>query len=303
MTWSQPDAEDDRDGTTRGADEIVDEEERADTHLSHTFHRSIVVGEERLRRSTTNLLATGFLGGMDIGIGVLALMVVRDVTGSAMLGALAFASGFITLSLARSELFTENFLVPVTVVFVERRHGWRLLRLWVGTLSANWAGGALFVGLAMVALPDLEGVAIELGRFYPELGIGVRSLTSAMLGGMLITLMTWIQRANREVVAVLTVAVVTGFLLAAPPLDHSVVGALEMCAGLFTGNAPYGWSDALGAATWAVLGNLLGGLGLVTVLRIVQVGADTIGRERRAAGISDESAYEAFMSSGERADA
>lgn len=101
----------------------------------------------------------------------------------------------------------------------------------------------------------------------------------------------------------LTVAVVTGFLLAAPPPDHSVVGALEMCAGLFTGNAPYGWPDALGAATWAVLGNLLGGLGLVTVLRIVQVGADTIGRERRAAGISDESAYEAFMSSGERADA
>ena len=80
--------------------------------------------------------------------------------------------------------------------------------------------------------------AIELGRFYPELGIGVQSLASAMLGGVLITLMTWIQRASRDAVSQLLIAVVTGFLLAAPPLNHSVVGALEMLAGLFTGDAP-----------------------------------------------------------------
>lgn len=265
-------------------EEVVDAEDRADTHLSQTFHRSLVVGEERLRRSLTNVLATGFLGGMDIGIGVLALMVVRHATGSEMLGALAFASGFITLTLARSELFTENFLVPVTVVFIEKRHGWRLLKLWTGTLLANWVGGALFVGLVIVALPQLDSVAIELGRFYPELGIGVQSLASAMLGGVLITLMTWIQRASRDAVSQLLIAVVTGFLLAAPPLDHSVVGALEMLAGLFTGDAPYGWLDAFGAACWAVFGNVIGGLGLVTMLRMVQVGSETIDRERRSAG-------------------
>ena len=268
-------------------DEVVDAEDRADTHLSHTFHRSMVVGEERLHRSTTNIVATGFLGGMDIGIGVLSLLVVLHATGSEMLAALAFASGFITLTLARSELFTENFLVPVTVVIVERRHGWRLMRLWAGTLLANWAGGALFVGLVMLALPDLDPVAIEVGEFYPELGIGVRSMASAMLGGVLITLMTWIQRASREATSRLLVAVVTGFLLAAPPLDHSVVGALEMFAGLFTGAAPYGWADAAGAAAWAVVGNLIGGLGLVTVLRLVQVGGETIDRERRAADRPD----------------
>jgi formate/nitrite transporter FocA (FNT family) len=266
----------------RHDDEGVDAEEPADAHLSRTLRRSLVVGEERLERSTTSILATGFLGGMDVAIGVLALLVVRSATGNEMVAALAFSSGFITLSLARSELFTENFLVPVTVVFVERRHGWSLLRLWLGTLLTNWAGGALLVGLIVLALPRLDPVAVEVGRFYPELGIGLQSLASSMIGGILITLMTWIQRANQDASARLVVAVVTGFLLAAPPLNHSVVGAIEMVAGLLTGDAPYGWLDAAGAASWAVLGNMIGGLGLVTMLRLVQVGTATIDEERRA---------------------
>lgn len=151
--------------------------------------------------------------------------------------------------------------------------------------AARELGGRCAVrGAGDRRLPQLDSVAIELGRLYPELGIGVQSLASAMLGGVLITLMTWIQRASRDAVSQLLIAVVTGFLLAAPPLDHSVVGALEMLAGLFTGDASYGWLDAFGAACWAVFGNVIGGLGLVTMLRMVQVGSDAIDRERRSAG-------------------
>jgi formate/nitrite transporter FocA (FNT family) len=261
----------------RAEDAIVEEAEEDaeadEAHLSNAFHRSLIVGEERLHRSWPNLLATGFLGGMDVGVGVLALMVVREATGSEMLGALAFTSGFIMLMLARSELFTENFMMPMTVVITRPHETPRLVRLWAGTVLSNWAGGALFIGLISLSLPRLDPVGIELGRFYPELGIGVQSFASAMLGGVLITLMTWI---------------VTAFLLAAPPLNHSVVGALEMFAGLFTGESPYGWLDTAGAAGWAVLGNMVGGVGLVTVIRLIQVGAQPIEEEREAAEQSDD---------------
>ncbi len=270
----------------RADDAIVDdetEEQASDTHLSNAFHRSLIVGDERLNRTWPRLFATGFLGGMDVGIGVLALMVVTAATGSKMLGALAFASGFITLTLARSELFTENFMVPITVVITRPREWPALVRLWLGTLVANWAGGALFIGLIAISLPRLDEISIELGRFYPELGIGLESFASAMLGGVLITLMTWIERGVQETTAKIVVTIITAFLLAAPPLNHSVVGALEMFAGLFTGEAPYGWLDAAGAAGWAVLGNMAGGIGLVTVLRLVQVGAQPIAEEREAA--------------------
>ncbi len=268
----------------RAEDAIVDDEEHADErHLSNAFQRSLIVGEERLHRSWPNLIATGFLGGMDVGVGVLALMVVREATGSEMLGALAFASGFIMLMLARSELFTENFMVPITVVITRPHEGPRLVRLWVGTVLSNWAGGALFIGLISLSLPRLDPIGVELGRFYPELGIGVQSFASAMLGGVLITLMTWIHRGTPEMSAKIVVTIATAFLLAAPPLNHSVVGALEMFAGLFTGDSPYGWLDAAGAGGWAVLGNMVGGVGLVTVIRLIQVGAEPIEHERQAA--------------------
>lgn len=277
------------------ADRMTDEarlddavEESSDVHLSRAYHRSLIAGEERLHRTLPNMLATGMVGGMDVGIGVLALLVVKEATGSDMLASLAFASGFITLTLAHSELFTENFMMPVTVVLTERRDGLALLRLWGSTLAANWAGGAVLMGLVIASVSNLDATAIEVGRHYPEMGIGWVSFTGGVLGGVVITLMTWVQRANRDMLAKLLTAIVTAFLLAAPPLNHSVVGSLEMMAALFTGRAPFGWLSALGAVGWAIVGNLVGGIGLVTVLRLVQVGSSTIEAEQHYADRAHE---------------
>ena len=57
------------------------------------------------------------LGVVDgCGVGVFALLLVEHATDNSLLGALAFGIGFIALTLANSELFTENFLVPVAAV-------------------------------------------------------------------------------------------------------------------------------------------------------------------------------------------
>jgi hypothetical protein len=51
--------------------------------------------------------------------------------GTGTVGATAFIIGFLALSLARSELFTENFLVPVAAV-VAKDAPWRSApRLWL----------------------------------------------------------------------------------------------------------------------------------------------------------------------------
>ncbi len=48
--------------------------------------------------------------------------------------------GFIALMLARSERFTEGFLVPVPAVSAKRTGDAQLGRLWADTLVANVAG-------------------------------------------------------------------------------------------------------------------------------------------------------------------
>jgi formate/nitrite transporter FocA (FNT family) len=102
------------------------------------------------------------------------------------------------------------------------------------------------------------------------MGIGWTSFATAVLGGAVITLMTWMERSSETEGAKIVAAVAAAFLLAAGSLNHVIVVSVEMFAGLHAG-APYGYLDWLGIASWAAFGNIVGGIGLVTVLRLVQV--------------------------------
>lgn len=121
-------------------------------------------------------MATGLVGGIDVATGVLALLLVKKATGSELLGGLAFSIGFVSLTLARSELFTENFLVPVIAVLAKRSPITRLLRLWGGTTVFNLIGGWLVMGLVIVGFPQLHAVAIYMRwpsrRVRPTSGSG-----------------------------------------------------------------------------------------------------------------------------------
>lgn len=249
-----------------------------DQELTETFQRTVAEGEYRLGRSWRNLLATGFVGGLDIGLGILALLVVLHETGSILLASLAFGIGFIALMLAQSELFTENFLVPVAAVTAQRASVGQLFRLWLGTATTNLASGWLMMGLILVGHPDLERAAVDLGTKYGSFPAG-RGFALAVLGGIVITLMTWMERATESMPAKLVVATSTAFLLAAASLSHTVVASLFIFAALHAG-APFGYADWAEVAALVTAGNLVGGLGLVTLLRLVQVGSRRIEDEQ-----------------------
>ncbi len=101
--------------------------------------------------------------------------------------------------------------------------------------------------------------------------------------------MTWMERSTSSVPAKLLSAWSVAFVLAAAPLQHTVVMSIEAFAALHAG-AAFGYADWLRALGWAALGNALGGLGLVTVLRLVQVGGAELQRERaRPKGADRES--------------
>lgn len=252
----------------------------AEQELEETFRRSVDEGRRRLSRATWPLLATGLLGGIDVGTGVLALLVVEHETQDVLLSGLAFSTGFIALSLARSELFTEDFLVPVSTVVARQARLRMLLRLWVGTLLANLVGGWLFTRLIMEGFPQFAETAVEAGAYYVQLGLGGRAFALALLGGAVITLMTWMQHATPSQGLKLVPAVTGGFLLGAAQLNHAVVASLLMFTALHTGAAPFGYVDWLQAASFAALGNLVGGLLCVTLLRLFQV-PHTVEQERQ----------------------
>ena len=254
--------------------------DHAGVEVGTTFERTVDEGRGRLARTWPGLLATGAVGGVDVSVGVFALLLVHADTKSVLLSALAFSIGFIAVTLAKSELFTENFLVPIAAVVARKASVAALLRLWAGTAVMNLVGGWVMMAVTIIAVPRLGATAVEVARFYPELGLGKEAFALAILGGTTITLMTWMERGTRSVMAKLVAASAAAFLLAAAPLNHAIVVSLEMFAALHAG-APFGYADWLGVLAWASLGNLVGGVGLVTVLRLVQVGRAKMEEEAR----------------------
>jgi formate/nitrite transporter FocA (FNT family) len=242
----------------------------AEEDVENTLLQVLDEGRRRLSRRTLPLLATGLVGGIDVGTGVLALLLVESQTQSKLLGGLAFSIGFIALTMARSELFTEDFLVPVTTVVARQARTRMLLRLWAGTLVANLAGGWVFTWFVMQGLPQFDKSAVTAGAFYVGLHITMKAFALAVLGGAVITLMTWMQHGTNSMPAKCLAAVTAGFLLGAAQLNHAIVNSLLMFCALHTGHAPFGYLQWAETAGWAALGNIVGGIGLVTLLRIMQ---------------------------------
>jgi formate/nitrite transporter FocA (FNT family) len=257
----------------------VAEQEADDLTPESGFQRTLEEGGRRLERSYWSLLGTGLVGGVDVATGVLALLIVKKGTGSELLAGLAFSIGFIALTLARSELFTENFLVPVIAVVAHREPLWRLGRLWLGTAVFNLAGGWLVTGLVVTGIPQLRSTALKTGLGYISYGLGWRAFALALLAGLVITLMTWMQHTVDSPGAKLVAAVTSAFLLGAAKLNHAIVASLLIFAALQTGHAPFGYLRWLEALGWSALGNIVGGVGLVTLLRLLQV-PDQLARQR-----------------------
>ena len=243
---------------------------------------SLEDGQRRLARPAAVLAATGLLGGFHVTLGLLALVVTTGALAAVMpessahvLGSLTFGIGFVLLTIGRSELFTENFLIPVAAVLFGMATRRSVVRLWAITFVLNLAGITLFV--VMLSTPGvLERESLEAAGALADT-LAERDLpaaaVSAVLAGAVITTFTWLAEAAESDLTRLFVALVVGFVLLAPSMNHSVVGFGELLFGITAGTTEADWADLLRNSAVAVVGNVAGGVVLVAFVRSVQAQA------------------------------
>jgi formate/nitrite transporter FocA (FNT family) len=171
--------------------------------------------------------------------------------------------------LARSELFTEGFLVPVTAVAAGRASVVQLGKLWSGTLVANLVGGWVLMWLVVHALPDLRATAVQSATTFVTAPLDLESAALAFLAGIAITLMTRMQHGTTSDPAKIVAAFAGGLVLAGLQLFHSILDSLVVFAALHAG-APFGYRDWLAWFWYTALLNMAGGLLVVTLLRLVR---------------------------------
>ena len=100
-----------------------------------------------LDRPAIALAISGLAGGITMGLMALNVFIITaSLPPSAMssfIAQLAYPIGFIAVIVVRAQLFTENTLYPVALMFAERRHFLTTLRLWSIVLPSNLVGAFL----------------------------------------------------------------------------------------------------------------------------------------------------------------
>ncbi len=248
------------------------------------IHENILAPAEReLRRPAPALLWSSLASGMVIGFSCLASAYGASVAPEQyahLAASAAYPLGFIFVIMARSELFTENTLVPV-IPFLERRDRetfLRLIRVWTLLLAGNLIGAAIF-GFALARTPVVDpAVASELLRISREAtsgGFG-HVLYSGVFGGWLIALLAWLLASTRSTAAQIALIWLCTFPIAALRFRHSIAGSVEAFYLTWLGDRALG--TMLGAfVAPAVIGNAIGGVLLVALLNYGQVAAERDG--------------------------
>src|SRR3954447_7573859 len=172
------------------------------------YARTQEEGRRRLSRPPLELVSTAFVAGADVVLGIIALgttsalVTPRFGPGVGHLaGSVAFGICFVFIVVGRSELFTENFLIPIAgLERGNRRTYYKLAELWTLSPILNVAGGLvlIFITTTQGVLPDGAPEAIRTAAQHQDANDFLSAFMSAIIAGAVITLMTWLVEGSAE---------------------------------------------------------------------------------------------------------
>ncbi|HZD50502.1 MAG TPA: formate/nitrite transporter family protein [Silvibacterium sp.] len=228
-----------------------------------------------LARPAMALAVAGIVGGLTMGLTALSTSIVIADLGS---GAIArfiaqclYPIGFMAVILGRGQLFTENTLYPVALVLAERTHVWRTLRLWAIVFPTNVLGALLFAMLAVktgALRPEYVAAMANFGLQAAHHPVG-SLFWSGVFGGWIIALVAWLVSGSHSITGSALLIWVFTFVVGIGHFAHCIATSVEILAAVLTGQF-----SALGYFEWllpATLGNMVGGVLLVTLLEYGQV--------------------------------
>ena len=252
------------------------------------YERTKEEGQRRLERPFLEEASTALAAGFDIAAGVIVLGLVGSlmhhffgIEAAHFFASIGFGVGFVFLIVGRGELFTENFLVPIAGLEDGGGSAWlNLAKLWITSPIFNLIAGFVIATIVTVhgVLPEGTGTPIVDAAYKIHANHPLALFMSAVFAGALITAMTWFVEGMEGMGTRITVAWIVGTILALGGLNHVVVITIELFFGIRYG-AHIPWIFLLGNFGIAAAGNMIGGIGLVTLNRLTQGRAGGSARE------------------------
>ncbi|WP_420734086.1 formate/nitrite transporter family protein [Brevibacterium luteolum] len=186
-----------------------------------------------------------------------------------ILAGMAFGIGMFALKMAHSELFTEEFLLPIHAVAAGQGTWLQLVRLWSVKLVTNLAGGFAFMWLTVLALPDCHGMLRRQGdplRRQPSL---LMMICLSLPAGASITLTTRMQQGTDNHIVFAVISMISGLIVIGLGLLHGALNAM-IIFGAMVPEADISVTDFLVWVTIVIPFNMLGGLLIITLPRMAR---------------------------------
>lgn len=234
-------------------------------------------GREELGRSSHALAFSGVAGGLTMGLTGLSVAIARASLApgpyATFIAHLIYPLGFIAVIIGRAQLFTENTLYPVILVLDEHRHVGNMLRLWGIVLASNIVGALVFACLA-IRTPSLrpeyaqELIKLGLTALQPSTS---HIFWSGVIGGWLIALVAWMVSASHWTIGQIAIVWMVTFVVGLGHFAHCIATSGEILSAVVGAQASVGaYGHWLVLAT---LGNIVGGVTIVSLLNYGQVKA------------------------------
>lgn len=259
---------------------MAKEESKQPKEITEILDEQIETSLHEHRRTRFSLLLSSFSAGLEVGFSLLLMAAAYSMFAETssdnfmqVLIAVCYPLGFIFVIIGRSELFTEHTTLAIFPVLNGDETIKNLFILWGIVYIGNIIGGCIFSYFAVFL--GQEMMIIKPDTFY-ELAHklidhkGHVILVSGIFAGWLMGLLAWLIASVNETISrilmVILVTTVIGFL----GLHHSIVGNIELFAGYISSNK-ITFGMYISTLLWASLGNLLGGVIFVALLKFSHV--------------------------------
>lgn len=233
-------------------------------------------GEDELARPVASLWWSGVAAGLVICTSIYCEAYLRlhmpDAPWRPLVENLGYTVGFIIVILGGFQLFTEQTITAILPLYSDwsRENLIRTARLWMIVLAANLAGGfagAAFGVYSPATSPEHLAAFTAISKAFTDKGF----LDLVFLGipaGFMIAALSW-TLPNSEGSKFWVIFIVT-YVVALGEFAHVVAGSVEVFIMVLQGNISF-IDGILGAILPALLGNILGGTALFSLIAYAQI--------------------------------
>lgn len=239
------------------------------------FDEQIQAGLAEHHRTPQGLFVSALTAGLEVGFtlflsGMLYTLLHDHLQAYTMHLVIAFSYpiGFIFVIIGRSELFTEHTTLAVIPVLRGSASYKSLFRIWGIIYLGNLIGGYFMAFILTSVGSGMEIISEEAFKHLANNMIRyswIVILGSSIIAGWLMGQLSWLVTSSQETISRIVVVILVTSLIGLGGLHHSIVGSIEVFAGVISSDIK--WTEYFHFQLWTTIGNIIGGVVFVSVIK------------------------------------